>query len=80
MVNVLNGLYLPLKKNISPLRVLTASRTMLESQESGVVGGVGSSGFTPLTLGPGWTRFNENHQSQRKEYAIVFRELFADKS
>ena len=45
--------YLSLKKSISPRRVVTASRTMVESQASGVVGGLGSgsagsvSGFGP---------------------------------
>lgn len=32
--------YLSLKKSISPRRVATASKTMVESQASGVVGGV----------------------------------------
>ncbi|TNN62512.1 hypothetical protein EYF80_027315 [Liparis tanakae] len=37
------GNYLSLKKSISPRRVATASKTMEESQASGVVGGSGSS-------------------------------------
>lgn len=42
--------YLSLKKNISPRRVVTASRTSWGSQAFGVVGPSGS-GFTTLTSG-----------------------------